>query len=130
MPAGDRFVVVPAERLFAFLEQRGFVRSRGRSRREVVYERGHERDARYHVIVYTSVAEGRAVARSRGSDAIRVCAVFDDGARSFGVAKLPKVLRTAPHGEEDERIKHVLERMLARMREAYAACSQRMRMGG
>lgn len=126
MSTGDRFVVVPSEEMFRFLDSKGFVRSSNRSRREVVYERTHAKDPRFKVLVYTSIAEGRGTARARGADAIRVVAIFESHERTHGVAKLPKVLRTAPPGEPAARVAHVLERVLGRMREAYAVCNRRI----
>ncbi len=116
---GDRYVAVPAEAMFSFLEGKGFVRVPQRSRREVVYERAHAADPSYKVLVFTSIAAGNAVARKRGADAIRVVAIRDDGPRSHGVAKLPKVLRTGS-------VEAVLERTLERMRGAYAAINRRI----
>jgi len=120
MGAGDRYVEVPAEALFAFLESKGFERTC--PRREVVYRRAHASDPRYVVLVYTSVREGAARARARGADAIRVCAVYEPGggAPGRGVCKLPKVLRT---GSVDA----VMGRVLDRMRDAYASCTDRIR---
>ena len=127
---GDRFVMLPSERMFEMLAKAGFTRVEGRSRREVVYERAHARDPRFKVLVYTSIGVGRAIARARGADAIRVCAIFEEApGRGRGVAKLPKVLRTAPPGDAEARINHVLERVLGRMREAYAKCNERMNGG-
>lgn len=119
MPAGDRYVEVPAERMIEFLKSKGFVLARNRSRREVVYERSHDKDPGYRVVVYTSISAGNAKARKLGADAIRVCAIYEDVGRSFGVAKLPRVFRT---GSVDA----VLARTLERMRDAYARCTQRI----
>lgn len=123
MPAGDRYVEVPAERMIAFLREKGFVPALNRSRRELVFERAHEKNPGFRVLVYTSIAQGSSRARKLGADAIRVCAIYEDVGRSFGVAKLPRVFRT---GSVDA----VLERTLARMREAYKKCSERIRRNG
>lgn len=112
-------VLVPAEQLFAFLASKGFAERQQRGV-EIVYERRHDRDPRYRVLVYTSVRRGASAARAVGKDAIRVCAIFDDGQRSFGVAKLPRVHRTGT-------VDGVLERVIDRSREAYAACNQRIK---
>lgn len=119
MPAGDRYVVVPAETMFSFLESKGFWRSDKRSRREVVYERAHERDGRYRILIYTSVGVGQTVARRSGGDAIRVAAIIDLGTYVGGIAKLPRVFRTGS-------VEAVLERTIERAREAYAACSRKI----
>lgn len=110
------FVEVPSERLLGFLREKGFVEAPHRARTEVVYERAHQYETRLKVIVYTSIRRGAARARAKGKDAIRVCAIFDDGNHSYGVAKLPRVHRTGS-------VEAVLERLLGRMREAYAACN-------
>lgn len=111
------FVEVPAERLLGFLREKGFVEAPHRARAEVVFERAHQFETRLKVLVYTSVRRGAVRARAKGKDAIRVCAIFDDGERSYGVAKLPRVHRTGS-------VEAVLERLLARAREAYAACNE------
>jgi hypothetical protein len=114
------FVSVPAETFFAFLSGKGFVRCPDgrRSRREVVYERTNHNDGRYKVLVYTSIATGRARARACGKDAIRVVAIFEDGkGYSRGAAKTKRVFRTGT-------VEGVLERTYQRMREAYAACNR------
>lgn len=116
MPAGDRYVEVPAAQMFAFLRERGFVEAPHRSRREVVYERAHDVDPRFKVLVYTSIARGMAEARCLGGDAIRVVPLFDNGrpGESRPVAKkLKRVFRTGT-------VAGVLNRTLERMREAYA----------
>jgi hypothetical protein len=112
------YVDVPAEAILTFLRERGFARRPTRGA-ELVYERAHERDPRYRVLVYTSVREGTHIARGRGKDAIRVCAIFDAGGSTRGVAKLPRVHRTGS-------VEGVLGRVLARMREAYARCSREL----
>lgn len=128
MPAGDRFVEVPADAMFSFLESKGFTRSDPglRSRREIVYERAHAKDTRFKVLVYTSIAAGCTRARGLGADAIRVCAIFEDPnghphsrAGSRGVAKTKRVFRTGT-------VNGVLERMIERAREAYAVCNQQI----
>jgi len=117
------YVEVPTERLFSFLEEKGFSRTVRYS--EVVYERKHDRDPRYKVLIYTSVREGRRKARGCGQDAIRVCAVFESVSElgdpmCYGVAKLPKVLRTGT-------VEAVLERTITRAREAYAVINKRVK---
>jgi hypothetical protein len=120
---GDRFVVVPAEAMFRFLEGKGFIRTSGVSRREVVYERRHHVDPRYVVLVYTSIAAGQNTARRRGGDAIRVVAIREGdrerGETNRGVAKTKRVFRTGT-------VEGVLARTLERMREAYAAINERV----
>lgn len=112
-------VVVPADTLVAFLKSKGFAeRDMAKVRgSEIVYERSHKADTRYKVLIYTSVRRGSTVARAAGKDAIRVCAIFEDGSYSRGVCKLPRVHRTGT-------VEGVLERVLGRAREAYEACSK------
>lgn len=107
------FVEVPADKMFDMLEAAGFSRCEGRSRREIVYARAHDLDPTLKVLVYTSIAADQATARACGSDAIRVAAIGERGERSWGIAKLPRIHRTGT-------VEGVLERTLARMREAYA----------
>jgi hypothetical protein len=93
------------------------------TRGEEVYERAHDRDARYTVKVYSSIQRGAEVARERGADAIRVVALFKEDyrfhwpARTVPIFKATRVHRT---GSVDA----VLDRMVERAREAYAACNR------
>ena len=115
----SRYVEIPAAALFARLRAAGFTEAE-RPGAEVVYERKHDRDPRFKILVYTSCRHGSFVARAKDADAIRVCAVFVDGFVSRGVAKLPKVLRTGS-------VEATLERVIERAREAYAVCNERIR---
>lgn len=119
--AKARYVEVPAEAIFTFLESKGFARCKEPSR-EVVYQREHHRDATYMIKVYTSVAAGNAKARGNGADAIRVVAVRypkEHPWRAYGVAKLPRVYRTGS-------VEKVFARTLERMRDAYAVCGRKI----
>lgn len=107
----SRFVSVPSEKLESFLKDKGFKRTETRT--EVVYVFNHKVNKNIQIKVYTSIKIGNQAARGCGKDAIRVCAVFNNGKKSFGIAKLPRVYRT---GSVDK----VLDRMLERMREAYS----------
>ncbi len=118
----SRFVEVPSSEMFGMLERAGFSRSLGRSRAEVVYERAHHRNPSCKVLVYTSISTGEESARNVGTDAIRVVAIFDNGERSWGLAKLPRVHRTGT-------VDAVLDRTLSRMREAYGVINQRLKEG-
>jgi hypothetical protein len=106
----SRYVVVSRESIEGFLRSKHFERTVQAT--EVVYLFRHRRDPRVVVKVYTSLRVGARTARGRGEDAIRVATVFDDGQRSFGVGKFPKILRT---GSEQL----ILDRMYSRIREAY-----------
>ncbi len=119
------YVEVPAESILAFLTVHGFTERDAMKVRgnEIVYERAHKADSRYQVLVYTSVRRGAHHVRGLGKDAIRVCAIFEQGSESRGICKLPRVHRTGS-------LEAVLGRMLARMREAYqACCDQRPKRG-
>ncbi len=115
------FVSVPAQAIEDFLKSKGFVRTVQRC--EVVYVRNHDRDPNVKIKVYTSIRTGAAAARRRGKDSIKVCTVFDNGQRSFGIGKFPRVHRT---GSTEK----VLERTLERMRAAYKRANQWLREQG
>jgi hypothetical protein len=105
------FVSVPAKDIEGFCEARGFARTV--QRREVVYVRRSRENPDVQIKVYTSIRTGAAAARSSGRDSIKVCAVFDNGRRSFGLCKLPRVHRT---GSTEK----VLARVLSRIKDAAA----------
>jgi hypothetical protein len=116
----SRYVEVSREIIEGFLRSKHFERSVQAT--EVVYIFHHQKDPRVVIKVYTSLRVGAKTARGRGEDAIRVATVFDDGHRSFGVGKFPKVLRT---GSEQL----ILDRIYSRIREAYLRGSDFIRMG-
>lgn len=114
-----RYVEVSREAIESFLRSKHFERSvQGTT---VVYLFRHLRDPRVIVKVYTSLRVGSRYARRCGEGSIRVATVFDDGQRSFGVGKFPKVLRT---GSEQL----ILDRVYSRIREAYRRGSDFIRM--
>lgn len=84
---------------------------------EVVYIKEHELTPAIKIKVYTSIRIGADSARSCGKDAIRVIAIFDDGRKNFGIAKLPRVYRTTSQDA-------VQKRTLERMREAYRLANE------
>ncbi len=112
------FVEVPAQAIESHLAAKGFVR--GVQREEVVYVRASQRNPDVKIKVYTSVRVGRPVVRGAGKDAVRVCVVFDNGRRSFGIGKFPSVPRV--HSVEsvlrrtDERIRAAKLRAVEWMR--------------
>ena len=113
---GSRYVEVPAEAIEEFLRSKGFTRTIQRN--EVVYERPHHQWPVVKVKVYTSIKDGQAVARKRGKDSIKVCAVYDGKKRRpFGIGKFPRVMRT---GDTQK----VLDRMYERMVAAYVRCNE------
>lgn len=113
-----RYVEVPASDIEQFLQSKGF--SRTVQYQEVVYVLPHEKDPDVKLKVYTSIRTGAAAARNCGKDSIKVCVIFDNGRRSFGIGKFPRVHRT---GSPDA----VLARTYERMVEAYRRGSQWIR---
>lgn len=121
-----RFVEVSRDQLESFLQAQGFRREVQGD--EVVYLRDNHIDPNVKVKVYTSLTAGSNRVRACGADAIRVCTVYDNGQRSFGVGKFPKLLRTAPEGLDPEgRVQVLLTRLYERMRDAYARGNQFIR---
>jgi len=107
-----RYVEVDSVKFEKFLKEKGFVKNKTEFGKEVVYSFCHKNNPNIVVKVYTSITEGVKVARSVGSDTIRVVCIFNDGKKSFGIAKMPRVYRT---GSQQK----VEARTLERMREAY-----------
>ena len=112
------YVEVPAQDIEDFLSSKGFERTV--HCQEVVYVRAHDRDPDVKVKVYTSIRTGAQSTRARGADSIKVCTVFDNGRKSFGIGRFPRVHRTGSAGK-------VLKRTYQRMREAYARGSEWLR---
>ena len=121
------FVEVPADVLRQRLTAAGF-RLVPEARGEEVYERAHDRDARYTVKVYSSIQRGAEEARGCGEDAIRVVALFMENYRFHWPARVRPIFK-APRVHRTGSVEAVLERMIERARDAYAACS-RHRSGG
>jgi len=101
------YVTVPAQTIEDFLSSKGF--SRTVQYKEVVYVRASQRNPDVKIKVYTSIRVGRSSARARGKDSVKVCAVFDNGRKSFGVGKFPRVHRT---GSPEAVLERVLERIM------------------
>jgi hypothetical protein len=121
VPAGDRYVEVPRAAFEAFFAARGFEPAERWGElafeREVVSSGGRRPSSAglVKVVVYTSVPFGGGRARPVGRDAVRVSVVFRDcNGGQHGVSSETKVLRTGT-------VEGVLERVLGRMREAWAA---------
>lgn len=115
----SRFVPVPAAAIRNRLAAAGFVLLTA-TRGEEVYERAHHSDPRYIVHVFSSIQRGAGEARACGEDAIRVVALFLDGKYHSPPKVVPifsatRVFRTGT-------VDGVLDRMIERAREAYAAC--------
>jgi hypothetical protein len=120
------FVPVPATAIRSRLAAAGFSLLPA-SVGEEVYERPHNRDARYVVRIYSSIQRGAGEVRACGEDAIRVVALFVDGKfysppRTVPIFKAVRVFRTGT-------IDGVLDRLIERAREAYAACNEHRRKG-
>jgi hypothetical protein len=118
----SRYVAVPAPAIRERLAGAGFrlLPPDSFSREEEVYERKHDRDSRYSIKVYSSISRGDRGVRGCGADAIRVVALFTPRDKSYPVFKASRVYRTGS-------IEAVLDRMIERAREAYAACNAHRR---
>lgn len=111
------FVSVPAAAIRERLAAAGF-KLLPAARGEEVYERRHDKDSRYTVKVYSSIQRGASEARGRGTDAIRVVALFKNtGWNGF------KCIHKAKRVHRSGSVEGVLERMIERAREAYGYCN-------
>ena len=119
-----RFVQVPAAAIRERLAAAGFrlIEAPGG---EEVYERAHDKDARYTVKVYSSIQRGAGEARACGTDAIRVVALFADS--RFHWPPRPEPIFKATRVHRAGSVEAVLDRMIERAREAYAAINQHRR---
>jgi hypothetical protein len=121
------FVPVPASAIRERLAAAGFlfiVASHG----EEVYQRVHDRDPRYVVKVYSSITRGAGEVRECGEDAIRVVALFTDNRFHYPAKVIPIFKATRVHRTGS--VEAVLDRMIERAREAYAACNSHRNGGG
>lgn len=100
------YVDVPAQDIEDFCKSKGF--SRSTQRNEVVYSRRSRINPNVQIKVYTSIRIGRTQARANGKDSIKVCVVFDNGRKSFGIGKFPRIHRT---GSPEAVLDRVLERL-------------------
>jgi hypothetical protein len=85
------YFAMPAETLEKWLVDNKFERTV--QYREVVYVRKSQKNPDVVIKVYTSIRDGASNVRNSGRDAIRVCSVFDNGRKSFGIGKFPPVFR-------------------------------------
>lgn len=109
------YVQVSREALIGSLEEAGFKPyADSYTGSELVYAIKHHLDQTMMVKVYTSLSVGGSVARGCGEDAIRVLLVFENGKASGCLYRTQRVFRT---GTEQG----VIDRVLERAREAYAA---------
>ena len=109
------FVEVNAKDFETFLEIKGFIRTIQKN--EIVYVKPMEFNRSLFCKVYTSLSDGNAVARECGADAIRVCCVFENGEKHFGIGKFARVYRTgsqeAVFNRTQERIQAAFDRASA-----------------
>jgi hypothetical protein len=119
-----RFVAVPAAAIRERLAAADF-RLVPADHGEEVYERAHDKDARYTVKVYSSIQRGAAEVRDCGADAIRVVALFADARFRWPARVVPIFKATRVHRAGS--VEAVLDRMVERAREAYAAINQHRR---
>lgn len=118
----DKYYAFNPDNFENFLASKGFGPTNHHY--EIVYVRRHHKCPHLFVKVYTTISVDRGT-RASGADAIRVVAIFDNGQRSFGVGKFPKIYRKAPEEiSEAEKQNLLFERVLVRMREAYARCNE------
>lgn len=101
------FAEIRSEVLESFLTKKRFRRTIQGA--EVVYVRDSSRNPCVKMKVYTSITDGNSTARQSGTDAIRVCIIYDDGQRSIGLGRFTPVHRTT---NEDAILQRLLERML------------------
>lgn len=92
---------------------------------EEVYFRRHDGDRRYEVVVYSSIQRGAEEVRDCGTDAIRVVALFTD--TRFRWPGRPEPIFRATRVHRAGSVEAVLDRMVERAREAYAAINQHRR---
>jgi hypothetical protein len=112
----NRYVEVPATAIRERLAAAGF-RLIPATRGEEVYERAHDKDARYTIKVYSSIQRGADGVRARGADAIRVVAILTTPEKVYPIFKSARVYRTGS-------VEAVLERTVERARAAYARCNE------
>lgn len=116
-----RYVAIAAGVLQSFLESRKFIRSS--CGREIVYIKRSVRNPDVCIKVYTSIKVGERTVRASGRDSIKVCCVFDNGRRSFGIGKFPPVLRVDSEAS-------ILSRLDARIRSAAARATEWLDQNG
>lgn len=114
---GSRFVEVPAPAIRERLVGAGF-RLLSTPGTEEVYGRHHHVDGRYLIKVYSSVHRDRIA--GCGADAIRVVGLLVTEKKTYPIFKAQRVYRTGS-------VEKVLDRMIERAREAYAACNKHRR---
>lgn len=114
------YIDIPRAAIEDRLKSCGFTRDDVRG--EVTYSRVHDRDSRYRVKVYTSIPEFDTVSRSCGEDAIRVVALLTWTRRDEDVPRHKKLYQARIYRVNS--VDGVLDRMVERMRDAYAAINE------
>lgn len=119
---GSRYVEVPASAIRERLAGAGFsLLPPFRGSAEEVYSRKHDLDPKYEIKVYSSIQRGAEEVRECGADAIRVVAILTGtNGKTYPIFKSARVFRTGS-------VEKVLDRMIERAREAYAACNAHRR---
>jgi hypothetical protein len=103
--------------LLAMLDEAGFERIERKGTAEAIFAREIP-DTGIRVLVYSGCNPTKAgmTARSCGSDAIRVCAVYQGTDRERGIVSAKRVHRTG-------HIEAIVKRTLSRMREVWSAAA-------
>lgn len=102
------YVEVPADAIEGLLKNKGFARTT--QGHEVVYERCSTRLPAVKIKVYTSIRDGVNVARKCGKDSIKVCTIYEDSSKKFGVGRFPHINRV---GDTKAVLDRILEKILA-----------------
>jgi hypothetical protein len=102
------YVEVPADAIEDLLKGKGFARTT--QGHEVVYERCSSRLPAVKIKVYTSIRDGVNVARRCGQDSIKVCTIYEDATKKFGVGRFPHINRV---GDTKAVLDRILEKILA-----------------
>lgn len=118
----SRFVEVPRADFEDRLQRAGFNRVEGPG--EVCYQRRHHYDARFSVVIWTSIPIYHTSTRDCGTDAIRVLARLSWTRHGETVPRHKTIYKTRVYrvGTVDA----VLERTMERAREAYRAINQEL----
>jgi hypothetical protein len=122
------YVEVPADTIRAKLTAAGFKLTDGRFGHEEVFDRIHDKDRRYIVRVFTSITHGGTEARAKGTDAIRVYALFfrDAYVNPGNYRGQAACIYNGKRVHRSGSVEAVLERMMERARDAYAFCNCRI----
>lgn len=127
------YVEVPADAIRSKLTSAGFKPALETRGYEEVFDRVHDRDKRYMVRVFTSIGRGDAEARAKGTDAIRVIALFFRDAyvnpNAYRGQGMHAVVFKAKRVHRSGSVDAVLDRMMERARDAYQFCNCKIQEG-